>query len=392
MKRYDDVVVGAGLSGAVMAERLASVAGRGVLVLEARGHVAGNCHDEVNARGISIHRYGPHIFHTDRPEVWEYLSRFSDWHSYEHRVLARIDGRLVPLPFNLDSLDALFPPDEARTLTRCLIEHYGEGSRVPILELRRSSDERLRGLAEYVYEKVFRGYSRKQWGIDPDQLAPEVTGRVPVLVSRDDRYFQDPHQAIPDAGYTRMVERMLDHPAIEVRLNTPMEERLSLDLEGGGFLLDGEPFLGRVVYTGMIDALFDFRFGALPYRSLRFELEEVDGPWQPVATVNYPNDHDFTRITEFGHFVGRAEGPDVIMREYPKPFDGESGEIPYYPIFTDGNRRCFDRYMEFAKRFPKLSLLGRLAEYRYFDMDDAVARALERFGQLDRENRAGDSL
>lgn len=381
----DCVIVGAGLSGAVMAERFA-VAGRRVLVVEQRDHVAGNCHDEATDDGVYVHRYGPHIFHTDRPEVWEYLSRFTEWHRYEHRVLGRIDGKLVPLPFNFDSLDALFPPEQASALTARLIECYGDGGRVPILELRRGDDQQLRELADYVYEKVFRGYSLKQWGINPDQLDPAVTGRVPVRLSRDDRYFQDPHQGIPVDGYTRMVERLLDHPAIEVRLRTPMEEVLEFDAEALTFRLFGEPFGGKVIYTGMIDALFGFRFGALPYRSLRFELETVEGPWQPVATVNYPNDHDFTRITEFGHFVGRARGPDVIMREYPKPYDRErEGEgMPYYPMFTKENQTAFERYKAFADRIPNLLLLGRLAEYKYFDMDDAVARALECFARIDR--------
>ena len=354
----DCVIVGAGLSGAVMAERFAD-AGRRVLVVEQRDHVAGNCHDEATEEGVFIHRYGPHIFHTDRLEVWEYLSRFTDWHPYQHRVLGRIDGKLVPLPFNLDSLEALFPARQARELADGLIGRYGEGGRVPILELRHSDDERLRQLADYVYDKVFRGYSLKQWGIDPNQLDPAVTGRVPVRVSRDDRYFEDPYQGIPVAGYTRMVERMLDHHRIEVRLNTPMESVLALDPESLTFRLFGEPFFGTVIYTGMIDALFGFRFGALPYRSLRFEFEQVRGPWQPVATVNYPNEHEFTRITEFGHFVDRAGGPDVIMREFPKPYDGErEGEgMPFYPMFTEENQRLFGQYKEYAGRVPNLVML-----------------------------------
>ncbi|WP_459862233.1 UDP-galactopyranose mutase [Endothiovibrio diazotrophicus] len=380
----DDVVVGAGLSGAVMAERLA-VAGRRVLLLEQRDHVAGNCHDEANDAGVYLHRYGPHIFHTDRQMVWQYLSRFTDWLPYEHRVLACIEGKRVPLPFNLNTLEQLFPAERAAALERALIGRLGEGAQVPILELRATDDPALKALAEYVYANVFRGYSRKQWGVDPDRLAPEVTGRVPVRISRDDRYFLDPYQGIPREGYTRMVERMLDHPRIALCLNTPMAERLRVDGECERVLFDGRPFAGRVIYTGMIDALFDYRFGRLPYRSLRFELEAVSGPWQPVATVNYPNDHDFTRITEFGHFVGRADGPDVIMREYPKAYDGErEGEgMPYYPLFTAENQRLFERYRAYAERVPGLVILGRLAEYKYFDMDDAVARALDCFARIE---------
>lgn len=376
---YDAIIVGAGLSGAVMAERLASQAGWRVLILEERQHLAGNCHDESYTDGILIHRYGPHIFHTDRAKVLDYLSGFTDWIPYEHRVLGRIDGKLVPLPFNLNSIDALFPPDQAQQYSQLLLQEYGDGARVPILLLRQNADALLRQLADYVYEKVFRGYSLKQWGIDPDQLDPEVTGRVPVLVSRDNRYFQDPYQAIPAEGYTKMVEQIVDHPRIDVRLSTPMHGHLQLNPHASGFLFDGKPYAGQVIYTGMIDALFGFKFGALPYRSLRFELEQVSGPWQPVATVNYPNEQDFTRITEFGHFVGKANGPDVIMREYPMAYDVDSAcsSMPYYPLFTQANQTLFERYKQHAAGIANLTLLGRLAEYKYYDMDDAVYKAMQ---------------
>jgi len=386
MRPFDHVVVGAGLSGAVIAERIASVAGGRVLVVEARDHVAGNCHDYLDRSGVFVHRYGPHIFHTDRQEVWDYLSRFTAWLPYQHRVLAQIDGRLAPLPFNLNTLHQVLPETRAVAMEMALLERYAYGERVPILKLREADESLLRELAGYVFDKVFRGYSRKQWGMDPADLDPAVTGRVPVLISRDDRYFQDPYQGIPAAGYTAMVQRMLDHPGIKLMLNTSMEEVLEFDADSGAVSLFGQPFAGTVVYTGMVDALFGYRYGRLPYRSLRFELESVADAMQSVATVNYPNDYAFTRITQFGHFIGRQGGPDVIMREYPKPYEGEkAGEgMPYYPVFTDANQGLFERYGRHAEGFDNLILLGRLAEYKYYDMDDAVAKALDvartRFG------------
>lgn len=374
---FDAVVVGAGISGAVLAERLAT-AGRKVLVLEQRAHLAGNCHDWRDANGLLIHEYGPHIFHTDKPEVWAYLSRFTAWLPYQHRVLASINGSLVPLPFNLNSLARLYPATLTTQLEALLLEEYGFGTRMTIGELRKSTEPRLAALAEFVYDKVFANYSRKQWGLDPASLDPQVTGRVPVSISRDDRYFQDPWQAIPDQGYTTMIGRVLEHPNIKLMLNTRMEEVLELNLENGAKRLFGSPFDGLLIYTGMLDALFDYRLGRLPYRSLRFERIQVDKHQRlPVAVVNYPNDHDFTRITDFGHFIGRSQGSGCLMREYPQAWDGSDQSLmPYYPIFNATNQALFEQYHQAANALPGFHLLGRLAEYKYYDMDDAVEAAL----------------
>lgn len=375
---FDSIVIGAGLSGAVVAERLATCKNHKVLVLEQRNHIAGNCYDFKNEHDIYLHHYGPHIFHTDQEKVWNYLTNFTEWYPYKHKVLAKIDGKQVPLPFNLNTIDQLFDKNYAIKVTNLLIENYGTNQNIPILKLRNSDNVELQELANFIYEKVFRGYSLKQWGVNPDQLDSAVTGRVPVRISRDNRYFQDKFQGIPVAGYSSMVERMLDHSHIELHINTEMNTRVKLDIDTKEVLLDGKKFTGNLVYTGMIDALFDFCFGHLPYRSLRFELENVHGPWQPVATVNYPNEHNFTRITEFGHFIGLQNGPDVIMREYPINYQhDQTNKMPYYPIFTDENKKLFGHYLKYSKQFENLILLGRLAEYKYYDMDDAIARSLQ---------------
>lgn len=249
---YQAIVIGAGLSGAVMAERMASQLGWKVLVLEQRNHIGGNCFDEYDEYGVLVHRYGPHLFHTDNHEVWGYLSAFTEWLPYEHRVLSRIDGQLVPIPFNLTSIERCFPADKAGAMIEALRTRFGDGARVPILELRKEQDPLLGELADFIYQKAFVNYTSKQWGVPPEQISPEVTARVPVVVSRDDRYFTDPWQAVPAAGYTAMFERMLAHQLIDVRLSTPMAQHVKLDWQHKQVLLDGAPFDGPLIYTGML--------------------------------------------------------------------------------------------------------------------------------------------
>ena len=379
---YQAIVIGAGLSGAVMAERMASQLGWRVLVLEQRDHLAGNCFDEQDAAGVLIHRYGPHLFHTDKPAVADYLSQFTQWHPYEHRVLSRIDGQLVPLPFNLTSIERCFPADKAHALIAALVSRYGEGARVPILTLRQEVDPLLQELAEFIYHKAFVNYTSKQWGMPPESISPEVTARVPVVVSRDDRYFTDPFQAVPQDGYSAMVAAMLAHPKIELQLSTPMNERVTLDWAQGRVLLDGEPFSGPLIYTGMLDALCPSS-EPLPYRSLRFEHRHLaQAQFQPVATVNYPNEEAYTRITEFKHLTGQAHAGTSIVYEYPCAYEPEQGLEPYYPLFTDTAQSCYAACRAQLARFEQLIPLGRLAEYRYFDMDDAVENALQAFSSL----------
>ncbi|MGN5082242.1 UDP-galactopyranose mutase [Aeromonas sp. 31P] len=382
---YQAIVIGAGLSGAVMAERMASQLGWKVLVLEQRDHIGGNCFDEYDAHGVLIHRYGPHLFHTDNKDVWDYLSQFTEWLPYEHRVLSRIDGQLVPIPFNLTSIERCFQADKAAAMIDALRTRFGDGARVPILELRKEAHPLLGELADFIYQKAFVNYTSKQWGVPPEQISPEVTARVPVVVSRDDRYFTDPWQAVPAEGYTAMFERMLAHPLIEVRLSTPMVQRVSLDWEKKLILLDGDVFNGPVIYTGMIDALIPDNPEPLPYRSLRFEHQHIkQAQFQPVATVNYPNEEPYTRITEFKHLTGQLKLDTSIVTEYPCDYLPEYGLEPYYPVLQDFTVNRYLLYKDTLEKMKNLFLLGRLAEYKYFDMDDIVANSLEKFRVFNR--------
>ena len=372
----DYIIVGAGLAGSVMAERIACELNRKVLVVEERNHIAGNCYDEMDPTGILVHRYGPHIFHTDHEDVFRYLSRFTEWREYQHRVLGFIDGVKVPLPFNFNSMEKLLPEGLSRRIQDKLLERYRYGSRVPILELLNDEDPDVRFLADYVYRKVFLNYTVKQWGLRPEEIDPEVTARVPVVLSRDDRYFTDTYQGVPREGYTRMIQRMLNHENIKLLLNTRHSE--VLELRDDKFHFMGREFQGRVIFTGKIDELFNYSHGRLPYRSLDLHFERLDTEWfQEAATVNYPNDYDFTRITEFKHLHPAESEKTVTLREYPCKHD--EGNDPYYPVFTDESRRMYEKYRKLAEKIDNLTLLGRLAEYRYYDMDDVVKRALEVF-------------
>lgn len=364
MIKTDCLVVGAGFSGATIAERMAAGPGMKVLVLEKRDHIGGNAFDKPNANGVLIHPYGPHIFHTNADRIWEYLSRFTGWRPYEHKVLAQIDGRLVPIPFNLNTLHALFPAGQADRLEQLLIDQYGEQARVPILKMRESASEDLQELADYVYRKVFLGYTTKQWGLRPEELSPSVTARVPVLISRDDRYFQDTHQAMPSEGYTALFQRMLDHPNITVRT-------------GEDFFSSRDRIMARqIFYTGPIDAYYGYRFGRLPYRSLHFVHENLSQEqFQPTGTVNYPNDHDYTRISEFKYITGQQHPDTAIVREYPVA-DGD----PYYPVPRPENESLYKRYEQLAAKEDNTTFVGRLANYRYYNMDQVVAAALSRCG------------
>lgn len=364
---FDALVVGAGISGATVAERLAS-AGKRVRVLEAKPHVGGNCHDFRDANGICVHKYGTHIFHTNEKRVWDYLSRFTAWHPYMHKVLALIDGALVPVPFNLNSVRMVFPPALAARLEDKLVAEFGFGARTTILELRGNADADLKLLGDYVYEKVFLHYTLKQWGKTPEEIDPSVTARVPIFVSRDDRYFHDKYQAIPREGYTAMISKMLAHPNIDVRLNAPFDAAALADVPAGT----------PVFHTGAADAFLGFRLGALPYRSVRFDFVEYEREFfQPVACVNYPCNYDFTRIGEYKHFLGDRSPRTVVSFEYSSAFEPGVNE-PCYPIADAETRALHARCLEEARRaFPQLRFLGRLGDYKYYDMDKAVARALD---------------
>ena len=373
---FDCLVIGAGYAGSVAAREMAERGGRRVLVLERRGHVGGNAYDCLDEHGILIHKYGPHIFHTSERRVFDYLSRFTGWRDYQHRVVANVHGRFLPVPFNLASLHMAFPKEKAARLEDKLLSAYSANARVTILSLRENTDPELREVADYVYENVFVHYTMQQWGQTPEEIDPATTARVPVLLSRDDRYFQDPYQGMPLEGYTPLFQRMLDHLRITVELGVDARERMAL--EDGVIRLDGEPFAGPVIYTGEVDELFSFRFGHLPYRTLDFDFEtlEVDR-FQPTATVNYTVSEDYTRITEYKQLTGQVvPGRTTIMKEYSRAYTGSPGEIPYYAVISPENNALYGRYRDLAGGFSNLHLLGRLAEYKYYNMDAIALRAL----------------
>lgn len=379
MRQFDAVVVGAGFAGAVAARQL-SEAGKEVLVLERRNHIGGNAYDCVDEASVLIHRYGPHIFHTNDKDVFDYLSRFTKWRDYEHRVIADIRGTKVPLPFNLDSASVLFG-DKAETLNKKLVDTFGMDKKIPINELRQSEDKDLIEISGRVYEDIFLHYSKKQWGRHFEELDPATFSRVPVYISHDDRYFQDKYQGMPADGYTVLFQNLLDSKGIEVRLDTDAESLITL--WDGDILLDGESYDGTVIYTGQIDELFKYCFGNLPYRTLDFHFETHPEEWyQSHSVVNYTVDKDYTRITEFKRLTGQElKGCTTIVKEYPREF-GKPGDIPYYPVKSEKSAGLYRRYAQLAEGYPRLRLLGRLAEYRYYDMDLAVSQALKLSEQI----------
>lgn len=372
---FDAVIIGAGFAGAVIAERLASQQNKKVFLVDKRQHVGGNCYDYKDDNGIIVHKYGPHLFHSNLRHVWDYLSQFTEWDIYQHKVLACIDGKPVPIPFNLNTLYEVFPDSMARRMEEKLLDEYEYNSKVPILKLKQSTDKDLQFLADFVYEKIFLHYTMKQWGMKPEEIDGAVTARVPIFIGRDNRYFNDEYQGVPKKGYTDIFNNMLNHPNIKLMLNTSAKE--ILELTDDKIKLMGMPFDGKVIYTGLLDDLFDYKFGELPYRSVDMRFESIPKKdYQDVATVNYPNNYEFTRITEFKK-VHYADVPNTtILKEYPQPYKrGEN--TPYYPIFTEKNQEMYAKYADEAKKYNQLILVGRLAEYRYYDIDDMVERALQ---------------
>jgi UDP-galactopyranose mutase len=361
---YDWLIVGAGFAGSVLAERLATQHNARVLVIDRRPHIAGNAYDCLDEAGVLIHQYGPHIFHTNSEAVFDYLSAFTEWRPYEHRVLGVVDGKQVPIPINRTTLNRLYglslrTEDEAQAFLATRAE--------PVKKIRTSEDVVVSVVGRELYEKFFRGYTRKQWGVDPSELDKSVTARVPTRTNTDDRYFTDKFQAMPLHGYTKMFERLLDHPNIVVRTGVDFVDiRDQVDFR-------------QLVFTGPIDEYYDYRFGRLPYRSLRFEHVTLDKEWhQSVATVNYPQTEDYTRITEYKHLTGQSHPKTSITYEYPSA-EGD----PYYPIPRDENQEMFRKYQMIAKDDPDVHFVGRLATYRYYNMDQVVGQALATFKRID---------
>jgi UDP-galactopyranose mutase len=365
-ERFDYLVVGAGLAGAVLAERLANGMGKRVLIVDKRDHIAGNTFDYHDAAGILVHKYGPHIFHTNSAEVVQYLSKFTEWRQFEHRVLASVDGQLLPIPINLDTINRLYGLALDADGMQAFLAARAEKPQVP----RTSEDIVVSRVGRELYEKFFRGYTRKQWGLDPSELDASVAGRIPVRFDRDDRYFTDSFQAMPREGYTRMFERMLDSGRIVIRTGVSFRDaQRTYAGTGSG---------AQVIFTGPIDEYFNFQFGPLPYRSLEFRHQTFDRPrYQSAPVVNFPNDHEYTRVTEFKYLTGQAAPRTSVVFEYPRA-EGD----PYYPIPRPENAALYARYKELADRESQVRFVGRLATYKYYNMDQVVAQALVTFRRI----------
>ena len=359
---FDYLVVGAGFAGATIAERLAAHGNKKVLICEKRPHIGGNAYDHYDDAGILVHKYGPHIFHTNSRVVYEYLSRFTEWRPYQHRVLACVDGQLLPVPINLNTVNGLY----GTNYTSFQLEEFFARVAEPVAQVKTSEDVIVGKVGRELYEKFFRNYTRKQWGLDPSELDACVTSRVPVRTNRDDRYFTDTYQVMPLRGYTRMFERMLTHPNIKILLNAEYRDIARAFPQAD------------VIFTGPVDEFFEYRFGKLPYRSLDFKFESFNVPTaQPGAVINYPNENAYTRVTEFKYLTGQEHPKSTVVYEYAKA-EGD----PYYPVPRPENAALYKRYQELAEATSGVHFLGRLGTYKYYNMDQVVAQALTLYSKI----------
>jgi UDP-galactopyranose mutase len=365
---FDYLIVGAGFAGSVLAERLARGSNKKILIVDKRSHIAGNAYDHYNDAGILVHKYGPHIFHTNSKDIFQYLSKFTEWRQYQHTVLANVDGQHLPIPINLDTVNKLY----GLSLTSFQVEDFFASVAEKKENIRTSEDVVVNKVGRELYEKFFQGYTRKQWGLDPSELDAAVTARVPTRTNRDPRYFTDSYQAMPLHGYTRLFENLLDHPNISIMLNVDYR-----DIKG--FV----PYK-EMIYTGPVDEFFDLRFGKLPYRSLEFKHETHDTPlYQEAPVINYPNDYQYTRITEFKYLTGQEHKQTSIVYEYPQA-EGD----PYYPIPRPENAELYKKYQQLADETEGVTFVGRLATYKYYNMDQVVGQALAVYSKLSGTTRA----
>lgn len=362
MKRKN-VIVGAGFAGSTLARLLAQKNNEQVLVIDKRDHIAGNAYDFKDETGITVHKYGPHIFHTNIEKVWEFLSDFTEWTPYEHKVRAYVDGITVPMPINIDTVNLLY----SANYTEENIQEFYDSVKVNLPEIKNSKDMVISKVGEFLYDKLIKNYTKKQWDMYPEELEPEVTARLPVRTNKDDRYFSDKYLYMPKYGFTKMFNNMLDHPNIEIKLNTDFKE-IKDDLE-----------YERLIYTGPIDEFFDYKFGSLPYRSLDIVFETISQEQlQEVAVINYPNDYEYTRISEYKHYLGEKSEKTVISKEYSQNYIPDEN-IPYYPIPQSKNKELYNQYKFEADKLDNVYFLGRLGQYRYLNMDAVVKEAIELF-------------
>jgi UDP-galactopyranose mutase len=359
---FDYLIVGAGFAGAVMAERLAKIAGKKVLLIDKRNHIGGNTFDYYNKDGLLVHKYGPHIFHTNSREVYDYLGGFTTWRPYEHRVLASVDGMLVPLPINLNTINALYGLSlNSGEVDSFLLSRAEKKDRIVT-----SEDVVVNKVGRDLYEKFFKGYTKKQWDLDPSELDASVAARIPTRNNRDDRYFTDTYQGMPLYGYSRLFERMLDHPNIKIMLNTDYKE-----------IEEWIPY-ENMIYTGPIDYYFDYCFGKLPYRSIDFVFETYEAEkFQATGTINFPNEHPYTRVTEFKYLTGQKHAKTTVVYEHPTA-EGD----PYYPVPRPENADLYKRYQQLTKQVKNVYFTGRLATYKYYNMDQVVAQSLALFKRI----------
>jgi len=359
---FDYLIVGAGFAGAVLAERLARIGGKKILLVDKRNHIGGNTFDHYNKDGLLVHKYGPHIFHTNSREVYDYLGGFTTWRPYEHRVLASVDGMLVPLPINLNTINVLY----GLSLNSSEVEEFLSSKAEKKDRILTSEDVVVSKVGRELYEKFFKGYTKKQWDLDPSELDASVAARIPTRKNRDDRYFSDTYQAMPLHGYSRLFERMLDHPNIKVLLNTDYKE-----------IEEVIPYK-NMIYTGPIDYYFDYCYGKLPYRSIEFVFETHElSRFQPTGTINYPNEHPYTRVTEFKYLTGQQHSKTTVVYEYPTA-EGD----PYYPVPRPENAELYKKYQALAKEVKNVQFTGRLATYKYYNMDQVVAQSLALFKRI----------
>lgn len=365
---YNYIIIGAGITGIIIAERIANILNRKVLIIEKRKHIGGNCYDYRDNNGILIHKYGPHIFHTNYKFIWDYLLEFTEWIYYQHKVLGFIDGKFVPIPFNLNTLYKLIPVKLAEKLERKLIDNFGYNKKIPILELKKIEDKDLKYLADFIYEKIFLHYTEKQWGLKPEEIESSVTARVPIVISHDDRYFQDRYQGIPKDSYTKLFKKILQNKNIKIQMETGFKDiRHKLGHK-------------KIFYTGAIDEFFDYKFGKLEYRRVNIDFQTWHiKSYQPASVVNYPNDYEYTRITEFKKFTMNESRNTTIGIEYP----GNDGFMAW-PVLNKKNKKIFQKYWEEAEKLKRENIyfIGRLGEYKYYDMDDTIANSLWIFNSI----------